>query len=139
MRYPSLFVDRTVRREPVRAVKAERMHLGGQQHFPVAALACGLHKAPQERPADASAAPRLHHRHAADVAVGEKATGADGLVLMKSQSMKALRVHLIHLQLGGHALLLDEYGEADALCLRLGFAPGPELDSQHFPKSIIGA
>jgi len=46
---------------------------------------------------------------------------------------------LVHLELGRHALLLDEDGEADALRLVSRLGPLAQLDFDHAAKSIIGS
>src|SRR5690349_633976 len=71
------------------------------------------------------------------MAVRQQPAGADGLVAVERQGVKAARVHLVHLELGRHALLVDEHREADALRFVLRRAPRHELDSRHVAKSII--
>jgi hypothetical protein len=64
--------------------------------------------------ADPGATPSREHGHPADLAAGRDvdAAGADRRIVGDGKEVVAVHVALIHLEIGGHALLLDEYGEA---------------------------
>jgi len=61
---------------------------------------------------------------------------SDGNILVEGNGVQAARVHVVELDLRGHALLFDEHGETDARCLRARVVPRQQLDPRH-AKSII--
>src|SRR4051812_47784673 len=112
------------------------MHLRGQQHLAVAAPAGFLDQRPQQRTPSSTPAPRLEHRHPADVAVGKEASGADGAAIPIGDGVDAARVVLVELELGGNALLVDEDLEADRFRFGLSGWPVEKADFYHRWKRI---
>src|SRR5205823_10338295 len=96
-----------------------RMHLRRERDFAMAALAGGIDEPAQQRTAGAATAPFLQDRHAADMSIGQEPPGADGASIGIRERVKRRGVVVVHLELGWHALLFDEHGDADALCLGL--------------------
>src|SRR4051812_8956041 len=85
VRDPGLFVLTAFRAKALAQVKPERVHLGRKDDFPVAPRARLLEQATQQQCSDAALAPWLEHGHAADVRIGQKARGADGLVAVERE------------------------------------------------------
>jgi hypothetical protein len=105
----------------------------------VAAPARRVDQRIEHRRADAAPAPVLENRHAPDVPAGQQAARADRVTVLKSQRVHAFFIHCVELDLGRHALLAHEHGEADRRGERTRFFPVHELDSRHGAKSIIAA
>ena len=78
--------------------------------------ACALMQRIEQRPTDASSTLAREHGHPADLAIplqidaarSDRASGS-----IQRQHMDALGITRIHLDLGGHLLLLDEHGESN--------------------------
>ena len=73
--------------EAMRAVERHRMHLRREHDFAIAARLRALDQLLQHEAADAAVAPLLQHRHAADVAVGQQAAGADRLAVLEGDGV----------------------------------------------------
>src|SRR5207247_11390885 len=125
--------------EAVRAVESQGVNLGGKQHLPVAAPRRGFDELRQDRAAHAAAAKLPEHRHPADVAVRQQATGTDRSTALEGERMDALGIVPVELDLDGHALLLDEHRVADAACRRARLLPAHQLDLQPRAKRSIAA
>jgi hypothetical protein len=106
------------------------MHLRRQHDLAIAAPARRVHQRLEDQAADPAAAPILQDRHAADVPVGQQAPGSDRKAIAEGHGVERLRIHLVELDLGRHALLRDEHGEADRRGVRARLVPRQELDSE---------
>ena len=123
-----LEVLRALLHEAVRAIERQCMRLRRKHGLAVPAGARFIDQAREDQPADAAAAPRLQHRHAPDVPVGQQPRGPHGFPILQSQGVNRIAVHLVELDLPRHALFLDEHGKADRRRLRARFLPRQELD-----------
>ena len=129
--------------EPVAGVEPDRVDLRIEMDRLRALQPGGVEQGAQQGVADAVAAPRLAHRHAADVAIGGEAPGADrGAVLEPGQDVHAGRVARgVAFQFGRHALFVDEHLVAHPPQVRQGRGMRDHLDPErcgpgvHSPSS----
>lgn len=115
--------------ESVPQVEGRCVALRMQQQVAMAALRGGGNQGPQHRGAHATAACRARDRHASDVSVGQQATCAQGLpAAVDGEGMEGEGVPLVLLDVGGHALFIDEYRQAQRQGARPGLLPVEQLD-----------
>jgi hypothetical protein len=136
---PGLEVFIAFGNEAVRAIERHGMHLRRKGDLGVPFFRGCFDQFVENRGADAAAAPRLEHRHAPDMAIGQQPARGHRFSLHKHYCVKRERIVLVELDLARHALLFHEHGEADRRGMRARLRPGHELDSQHGAKSIIAA
>jgi hypothetical protein len=97
-------------------IKTQRVGLRIEPQYRVAAPASAGHQEIKYGPAHAAAAPVADHRHASDMAIGQQASGTNGLPLpVARKHVQRYFVRLIPFQRFGHPLFFDEYRAAYAL------------------------
>ncbi len=114
--------------EAVRPVEGHGVDLRRERDFAVTARPRGLDQALEHGRADAAVPVAFQDRHAADVPVRQQPAGAHRSLSQESDGVNALGVHVVQLDLGGHALLAHEHLEADRRSERARLVPAHELD-----------
>lgn len=97
-------------------IKTLRMDLCMQMQFAHAPLPGFIHQPCQDRAADTATAPTAQHGHAADMTVGQQASGTDRTPFrIQSQRMRRYGIGIIPFEFLGNPLLDNEYITAQRL------------------------
>ncbi|MNE64431.1 hypothetical protein D3C80_1598440 [compost metagenome] len=99
------------------------MHLGAEHLLLQVALLGFTDDGLHQLVANLQSAPILEYRHAADLAIGKEAGGADGEITFVGQEMHGVQVVGIPFQLGRYRLLGDEHGLANTANLAVVLLP----------------
>lgn len=83
-------------------------HLGMQHDCAMTVASGGLDQKLQQHATHSSAAPFRHHRHPADVAIGQQSPGANRPASRLGQGVHAIGVEAIPFELDRHVLLAHE-------------------------------
>ena len=100
--------------EAVASVKRNRVLLRVEDNAAMPLFAGTFDKRRQQCSTDAAAAPRRQHRHAPDVAIGQKTPASNRIpIAVTRERVRAKRIDIVPLQCFRSALLDDENGPAD--------------------------
>ncbi len=112
------------RNEAVTLVEGYRMGLCVQDDLVEAKIARRTHQLCQQTASHAARSPERHHRHSADMAIGQQPAGAYNLAVRAfGHYMHTVGIAIVPFQLGRDVLLMDEH------C----FAYAPQRCSITFP------
>src|SRR5471032_3614864 len=129
MRNPRLFKLLPLLHKTMARIEWRGGGLGIQHHRSIAPLARLAHQQLQNLPSDTSTAPRLAHRHAADMPIGQQAACADSTTLLiVGNSMQTNSVHGVELDLGRHFLFIDKDFKTDGGSVLAQSGPVAEVD-----------
>src|SRR5471032_1188540 len=129
MRYPRLFKLSPLLHKTMARIERRGSSLGIEHHGSIAPLAGLAHQQLQNLATDTRTAPRLAHRHTADMTIGQQAPRTDGATLgIVGNIMQANSVHGVELDLGRHFLFIDKDFKTDGGSVLAQSGPVAEVD-----------